>query len=80
MNPTIPAIFSAGVFRPLIPIEMAEGTRVEMEISTPAPSPSATTDTQISWQQNLKQMEGVLDDSPRDGLSNRDHDQILYGQ
>lgn len=80
MNPTIPAIFSAGVFRPLVPVEMAEGTRVEMEVSTNTPSPIAMTDIQASWQDYLKQMEALPDDSPQDGLSNRDHDQILCGE
>jgi predicted DNA-binding antitoxin AbrB/MazE fold protein len=29
---TIPAIFDAGVFRPLEPVDLAEGTQVEVQV------------------------------------------------
>lgn len=32
MNRSIPAIFDAGVFRPLKPVELAEGTQVEVQV------------------------------------------------
>jgi predicted DNA-binding antitoxin AbrB/MazE fold protein len=28
----IPAVFDAGVFRPLVPVELPEGTRVEVQV------------------------------------------------
>jgi predicted DNA-binding antitoxin AbrB/MazE fold protein len=34
MSYTIPAIFDAGVFRPLKPVELAEGTQVEVQVPT----------------------------------------------
>jgi predicted DNA-binding antitoxin AbrB/MazE fold protein len=36
MSRAIPAIFDAGVFRPLEPVELAEGTQVEVTVG-PAP-------------------------------------------
>ncbi|MCI0331649.1 MAG: DUF104 domain-containing protein [Planctomycetes bacterium] len=36
----IPAIFNAGVFRPLEPVDLAEGTQVEVRVPTAAPSES----------------------------------------
>jgi len=32
MSHTIPAIFDAGVFRPLEPIDLADGTRVDVQL------------------------------------------------
>jgi predicted DNA-binding antitoxin AbrB/MazE fold protein len=31
----IPAVFEHGIFRPLKPVELPEGTQVQIEISTP---------------------------------------------
>lgn len=33
MNPTIPAIYDAGVFRPLTPVDLPDGTQVEVQVS-----------------------------------------------
>jgi predicted DNA-binding antitoxin AbrB/MazE fold protein len=35
MSRTIPAIFDAGVFRPLQPVDLAEGTHVEVQVPVP---------------------------------------------
>lgn len=40
MNHSIPAIFAAGVFRPLEPVDLAEGTRAEV---TPVLTPDSPT-------------------------------------
>lgn len=32
MNPTIPAIYDAGVFRPLTPVDLPDGTQVEVQV------------------------------------------------
>ncbi len=37
MNPLIQAVFDSGVFRPLGPVDLAEGTQVEVRAPTPAP-------------------------------------------
>jgi predicted DNA-binding antitoxin AbrB/MazE fold protein len=79
MNTQIPAVFSDGVFRPLVPVVMAEGTRVQVEVQDENSLPAAN-DLQSSWQEFLKEVESLGDDSPNDGLTNRDHDQILYGK
>jgi predicted DNA-binding antitoxin AbrB/MazE fold protein len=78
MNTQIPAVFCDGVFRPLVPVAMAEGTRVKVELE--AENSQSSTERQASWQEFLKEVESLPDDSPNDGLTNRDHDRILYGQ
>src|SRR3972149_10208554 len=40
MNHTIPAIFDAGVFRPLEPVDLAEGTQVQVQVPRPAEASS----------------------------------------
>jgi hypothetical protein len=57
---------------------MAEGTRVQVEVQAEY-SQSSANELQASWQEFLKEVESLPDDSPNDGLTNRDHDQILYG-
>jgi predicted DNA-binding antitoxin AbrB/MazE fold protein len=34
MSYSIPAIFDAGVFRPLEPVDLVQGTRVDVQVST----------------------------------------------
>ncbi len=80
MNTQIPAIFSDGVFRPLVPVTMAEGTHVQMDISEAENGQPLGNDIQNSWQEFLKQVESLPDAPPTDGLTNRDHDKILYGK
>ena len=81
MSRTIPAIFDAGVFRPLEPVELAEGTPVVVQVQGPtAPiSDQVDEETRKAWHEYLDRMESLPDNSPRDGLTNRDHDRILYG-
>jgi predicted DNA-binding antitoxin AbrB/MazE fold protein len=64
MSTQIPAIFSDGVFRPLVPVLMAEGTHVQVEVSDAIAEPAKATELQASWQTYLKQMESIVDDSP----------------
>ena len=81
MSRTIPAIFDAGVFRPLEPVELADGTHVELQLQVQEPSTADEVDdaTRQAWLGYLDRMETLPDNSPRDGLSNRDHDRIIYG-
>jgi predicted DNA-binding antitoxin AbrB/MazE fold protein len=81
MSHTIPAVFDDGVFRPLQPVDLAKGTRVDVRLASPS---SAATDevddeTRQAWCAYLDRMESLPDHSPRDGLSNRDHDRMIYG-
>lgn len=82
MSHTIPAIFSAGTFRPLEPVELAEGTQVEVQVPVAAPlaelSPEELARQQAAIIEFLDRMEALPDESPDDGFSGRDHDKILY--
>ena len=81
MTRTIAAIFDAGVFRPLEPVELADGTQVELRMEVPSAGNSDEVDeeTRQAWREYLDRMESLPDHSPRDGLTNRDHDRIIYG-
>jgi predicted DNA-binding antitoxin AbrB/MazE fold protein len=81
MSRTIPAIFDAGVFRPLEPVDLAQGTHVELRLQVPSPPVSHEMDdaTKRAWRDYLDRMESLPDNSPADGLTNRDHDRIIYG-
>lgn len=83
MSDRIPAIFDSGVFRPLEPVELAEGTPVVVQLEGAAPAPvvsgGADEKTRQAWCDYLDRMDSLPDHSPRDGLTNRDHDRIIYG-
>lgn len=83
MSHTIHAIFDAGVFRPLEPVELAEGTQVEVNVPAAAPpaelSPEELVRQQAAIAKFLAKMEALPNEGPDDGFSGRDHDKILYG-
>jgi predicted DNA-binding antitoxin AbrB/MazE fold protein len=83
MSHTIPAIFSAGTFHPLEPVELAEGTPVEVQVPAASIaaelSPEDLSRQQVAIVAFLERMEALPDESPDDGFSGRDHDKILYG-
>lgn len=81
MSHTIHAIYDSGVFRPLEPVNLAEGTPVVVQLASPSSVDSDEVDevTQQAWRDYLDRMDSLPDDSPRDGLTNRDHDRIIYG-
>jgi predicted DNA-binding antitoxin AbrB/MazE fold protein len=83
MNDPIPAVFAAGVFRPLEPVDLAEGTQVLVQIATTAQpaelSPEELARRHAAIVQFLDRMEALPDEGPDDGFSGRDHDKILYG-
>ena len=81
MTRSIPAVYDAGVFRPLEPVDLAQGTHVELKLEL-ATAPGATVladETKKSWNEYLDRMESLPDNLPDDGLTNRDHDRIIYG-
>ena len=80
MSHMIPAVFNAGTFRPLEPVGLAEGTPavVQVESAQPAVSDKIDEDTRKAWCDYLVRMERLPDNSPQDGLTNRDHDRIIY--
>lgn len=89
MSHTIPAIFDEGVFRPLKPVDLPEGTPVVVQLETPIPSPSEKSDElspedlarqQARIAEFLEKMAAIPEEGPDDGFSGRDHDKILYGK
>ena len=81
MSRTITAVFDAGVFRPLEPVALADGTQVELQVQVPIPPKPDQLDaeTKKAWDEYLERMDSLPDKSPQDGLTNRDHDRIVYG-
>jgi len=81
MTHSINAAFESGVFRPLEKVELAEGARVVLQAveATITGDDDADEQTRNAWGQFLDRMQAMPDDSPDDGLSNRDHDAIIYG-
>ncbi len=80
MNHPIVAIYDAGVFRPLEPVEMANGTQVVVQLPGigPPASDEVNEETRKAWSDYLDRMESMPDSTPQDGLTSRDHDRILY--
>jgi predicted DNA-binding antitoxin AbrB/MazE fold protein len=86
MNESIPAVFVEGVFRPLGPVDLAEGT----EVAIPLPRAGSKVSGELTPEQLAKQraaiealiaeIEALPPEGPDDGFSGRDHDKILYGR
>ncbi len=84
MSDTIPAVFDSGVFRPLEPVELAEGTQVIVQVPAAAVQSAEFSPEELARQQSairefLDRMGALPDEGPNDGFSGRDHDKILYG-
>lgn len=81
MDQTIPAIFDSGVFRPLQPVDLADGTQVQIQL--PASKPEFSVEDlarqQAAIAEFLDEMASLPVEGPDDGFSGRDHDKILYG-
>ncbi len=82
MSPTIEAVYEQGVFRPRRPVDLAEGTRVEVIVIAPttdkpndAPPTGIQTPAEILAE--IAAWAEAIDSPTRDG---RDHDAILYGR
>ena len=85
MNRTVTAIFDAGVFRPLQPVDLAPGTQVEVQV--PIKGDQAATD-ELSAEELARQRQAIEEmiarieslppEGPDDGFSGQDHDKILY--
>jgi len=52
---------------------------LQLQVSAPPISDEVDEETRQAWQAYLDRMESLPDNSPRDGLTNRDHDRIIYG-
>jgi predicted DNA-binding antitoxin AbrB/MazE fold protein len=87
MSRIIPAIFDSGVFRPLQPVDLAQGTPVDVQVPAASPreaaaelSPEELARQRAAIEQFIAEMEALPDEGPDDGFSGRDHDKILYGK
>ena len=75
MTHRIHAIFEKGVFRPVQPVNLDEGSRVEIEFETVTPPPDP--------KELLKALDAIAAlpcEGPDDGFSGADHDSVLYGK
>jgi predicted DNA-binding antitoxin AbrB/MazE fold protein len=81
------AVFENGVLRPLEPLELAEHAVVSLAIvpeagDTTPPSAAEVAEAKRqgqAWRTLLEELAQVPDAPDSDGLTNRDHDRILYG-
>lgn len=77
------AIYEGGVLRPLVPLDLPDQQIVSLSISTApdAASPEAESARQRQVLRDyVAKIERRPDSAPQDGLSNRDHDRLIYGQ
>ena len=87
MSEDIRAIFDNGVFRPLEPLEIPDGTFVSVHVESDTHDNTTTSTSahvELSKQQTaLQAMFQAVDRLPQiprnDNLSGRNHDKILYG-
>ncbi len=78
MTTTASAIYENGVLRPLVPLPLAEGARVEVMVTDDAPSSHPAGANRAA--DYLREIAALPVESAGDGFSRRDHDRILYGQ
>jgi predicted DNA-binding antitoxin AbrB/MazE fold protein len=80
MDQNIEAIFENGVLRPLEPVDLKESQRVQLSIHVePVAADLMSAEQHESILDLIDAMEKMPQRSPNDGLSNRDHDKMLYG-
>ncbi len=87
MSQEIRAIFDNGVFRPLEPLDLPNGTCVNLHIgddergsdSILTPSHTELRNQQLALNTMFQDVDRLPQKPSRDGLSGRDHDEILYG-
>jgi len=77
MTTTAAAIYENGVLRPLSPLPLAEGARVEVTVTDHAASPP--TEVAGDAADLLRAVAALPMESSEAGFSGRDHDRVLYG-
>ena len=77
MTTTAAAIYEDGILRPLVPLPLAEGARVEVTVTDDVPPLDASGAGGAS--DLLREIAGLPVESGDDGFSARDHDLVLYG-
>lgn len=77
------AIYEGEVLRPLTPLELQENQLVSLVVSTAA-EPSGAMENAARQRDILMayvaKVEARPDETPHDGLTNRDHDRLIYGK
>ena len=71
MSSTIDAIFENGMLRPLSPVGLQEGDRVEVILITRDHDP-------VKSREILRRIASLPSEGPEDGFSGADHDSVLY--
>lgn len=77
------AIYEDGVFRPILPVELAEKARVRLIVQD---APADADEAEIAALQRKAmeeldaELEHIPDGSPDDGFTAADHDRVLYGR
>lgn len=85
MDHTILTVFDSGVFRLLEPVELAQGTQVQVQVPKPSQplsdelSPEELAHQQAAIAEFLAEIEPLLVEGPDNCFLGRDHDKILYG-
>jgi predicted DNA-binding antitoxin AbrB/MazE fold protein len=75
MTTPIEAIYEQGVLRPVKPIQLPEGMRVEIILLTPDQVSTGKTTAEM-----LAEIAALPEEGSSDPFSGRDHDAILYGE
>jgi|SoiMethySBSTD1v2_1073268.scaffolds.fasta_scaffold79249_6 predicted DNA-binding antitoxin AbrB/MazE fold protein len=86
MDQPFQAIYEHGILRPLSPLNLNEDEVVSL-IITGSPNyhltePSANIEAERQREvitQFVAKMESLTDNTPQDGMTNRDHDRLIYG-
>lgn len=73
MTTTVRALFINGVFKPVLPVPIPEGTEVELTISAGSPA-LPPRDLAAA----LNKIAGLPTEGPDDNFSGADHDSVLY--
>ena len=81
MPTLIEAVYEHGVLRPDRPIDLAEGSRVEIIVLPVATSQPIENRSPVpnNLAEFVAKMAALPVVSPSDGFSGEDHDEILYG-
>ncbi len=86
MDQTIQAVYQHGVLRPLVPLPLKEDEIVSVTLTRPNGGElGAVAETHLGERHReivmrfVSKMESLPIHCPQDGLTNRDHDRLIYG-
>jgi predicted DNA-binding antitoxin AbrB/MazE fold protein len=83
MGQEFDAIYERGVFRPLEPVELAEQTKVHLQIQEAASVRRSPADEAAAQRAALRELVDWVHRQPSsaaESCSARDHDRLLYGR